>query len=71
MARAYAWRVLLLRMVAVRNSMKHLPAFSPAWAMTAGRMGPFAVPNAPAWGILTESLLTVPMLPWRSPNWEG
>ena len=29
-----------MRIVAVRNSMKRLPAFSPAPAMIAGRMGP-------------------------------
>jgi hypothetical protein len=40
MALAYASRVLPLRIVAVRNSMKRLPAFSPAPVMIAGRMGP-------------------------------
>jgi hypothetical protein len=32
--------VLPLRMVAVKNSMKRLAAWSPAWAMMAGRIGP-------------------------------
>ena len=32
--------MLPLRMVAVKNSMKRLAAWSPAWAMIAGRSGP-------------------------------
>ena len=44
--------MLALRMVAVKNSMKRLPAFSPASAMTAGRI------DAAAGGDALSVLLT-------------
>ena len=56
MARAYAWRVLALRMVAVRNSMKRLLAFSPASAMTAGRIGPAVDDVIVAFDVFASSL---------------
>ena len=54
MARAYACRVLALRMVAVKNSMKRLAAFSPASAMTAGRIGPAADDVTAPFDVLAE-----------------
>src|SRR5437016_337624 len=54
--------------LAVKNSTKRRAAWSPAWAMKAGRAGPPLAAHGPALGILASSLLTVHLLSCPCPH---